>query len=463
VTSAGQAPGGGWRERIEAWHLWLAGIVAVGLAIRLGYTIWWAVPDRLGDAAYYHGAANLLADGRGFLHPLLLGWESREVPGADHPPAYIVYLAAGSRLGLRTYLEHQVWSCFMGAATVALMGFAGRRIGGNRAGLVAAGLAAVFPNLWMPDGWVMSETMAIFATVVVIIAAYRCWDDPRPRRFALLGAAVGLAALSRSELLLLGPLVALPLFWFRRDRASRPVASLVLAGTAAVLVIAPWSLYNMSRFDDRVLLSRQGPLTMSAGWCDTGFYGPSMGYKSYECIAEAISGAPRDEHAEFAAEAWRSYAEDHLGRVPAVMLARIGRVWGFFRPDQQVYLETWADTSPEEPPTWLAFAMTWVMLPVAPVGAWRLRQRGTPLFPLMAPIVTVTAGVALTFGQLRYRFPGDPALILLVAGLVADRTQAPVDDQPGEVLVDEPEPSIDRPPVPALTEATAVDASPGLV
>lgn len=73
--------------------------------------------------------------------------------------------------GFRSFFEHQVWSCILGAATVGVVGFAGRRIGGNRAGLIAAGLAAVLPTLWMPDGWVLSETMAIFATALVILAA----------------------------------------------------------------------------------------------------------------------------------------------------------------------------------------------------------------------------------------------------------------------------------------------------
>lgn len=450
VTTAAHNAGGGRRVRIEAWYVWLAAIVAVGLAVRLGYVIWWAVPDEGGDAAYYHVGANLLADGRGFLHPLTLGWEFREVPGADHPPAYIVYLAAGSKLGLRTLFEHQVWSCFLGAATVALVGFIGRRIAGGRAGLVAAGLAAVFPNLWMPDGWVMSETTAIFATVLVIAAAYRCWDDPRPMTAACVGVAVGIAALSRSELVLLGPLIAVPLFWFRRRHARRPIGSLLLAGGAAVLVMAPWVLYNMSRFDELVLLSRQSSSTMAASWCAETFYGPRVGYKSYDCLAAGTTGDTPAEQNANAADAWRTYARDHLSRYPVVAAARVGRVWGLFRPVQQVELETWPDTSPEEPPTWVAFAMTWVMLALAPVGAWRLRRRGTPIFPLLAPIIAVTASVALTFGQLRYRFPADPALILLVAGLVAMPRPTPPGDEPGERAADDAQPPLEGERVPTL-------------
>ena len=80
---------------------------------------------------------------------------------------------------------------------------------------------------------------------------------------------------------------------------------------------------------------------------------------------------------------------------------------------------------------WAGFAMSWVLLALAPVGAVRLRRRGTPIFPLLAPILVVTLSVALTFGQLRYRAPAEPALVLLVAGLWAGR-RAPTSDPPAD-------------------------------
>jgi 4-amino-4-deoxy-L-arabinose transferase-like glycosyltransferase len=433
-----------WRLRVGSWHLWLVALVALGLGIRLGYVVGWSGPAReTGDAIYYHVGANLLADGHGFLHPIALAFAFREMPGADHPPAYIVYLAAASVAGFRSFFEHQVWSCILGAATVGVVGFAGRRIGGNRAGLIAAGLAAVLPTLWMPDGWVLSETMAIFATALVILAAYRCWDDARPLNAIWLGVAIGIAALSRSELLTLSPLVVLPLFWLRRASAQRPVVSVLVAFAATVMVIGPWVGYNLARFDDEtVLLSNNLDRTMAASWCADGFYGPIVGYKSYPCLEAAAVGDTQAEQNAHAGEVWRAYARDHLGRVPAVAAARVGRLWGLFRPTQQVHLETTFPGGPERWATWASFVMTWIMLALAPLGAWRLRRLGRPIFPLLAPIIAVSAGAALTFGQLRYRMPADPALVLLVAGLAAARRSTTSGAEPaaGAVLSVEPAP-----------------------
>jgi 4-amino-4-deoxy-L-arabinose transferase-like glycosyltransferase len=402
-----------WRTRFRRlpWRVWLAAIVAAGLAIRLGYVIGWSNPAReSGDAVYYHVGANLLADGEGFIHPVAAAFTFRRVPGADHPPAYIVYLAGASLLGLRTFLAHQVWSCFLGAATVGLVGLAGRRIAGPRVGLGAAALAAIFPTMWMPDGWVLSETMAMFSVALVILAAYRCWDEPTRARTLWLGAALGLAALSRAELILLGPLIAVPLFWYKRRRVAPAVAAVVLVGVTVVALVSPWVLYNLSRFDHVVLLSDQSGETMAASWCNDGFYGNTLGYKSYRCLSASV-------HGDESSDSWTSYGRDHIERVPFVMAARVARVWGLFRPNQQVQLETYFGV--ESPPTWAAFAMSWVLLAMAPVGALRMRRRGTPIFPLLAPIVVATLSIALTFGQLRYRAPVEPALVLLAAGVWA--------------------------------------------
>jgi asparagine N-glycosylation enzyme membrane subunit Stt3 len=50
--------------------------------------------------------------------------------------------AAWSFVGLKTALWHRLASCVLGAITVGLVGLLGRRLAGDRAGLIAAVLAA---------------------------------------------------------------------------------------------------------------------------------------------------------------------------------------------------------------------------------------------------------------------------------------------------------------------------------
>ena len=185
----------------------LAGIVLAGFALRLT----WILVTRQhqifgGDAGFYHLGANLLVDGKGFVSPY---HPSRQA--ADHPPLYMLWLAIPSLVGLRSQLDHMIWSAVLGAGSIVLIGATGRRIAGTRAGLIAAAIAAVYPNMWVPDGSLMAETVAIFTTALALYWAYRYWREPSWQKLTIVGIAAGAGALSRSELVLIVPLMVVPL------------------------------------------------------------------------------------------------------------------------------------------------------------------------------------------------------------------------------------------------------------
>src|ERR1700730_16652023 len=112
----------------ERW--WRLGLVLIGLggpALRIAYVLISKNPRTPGgDDFYFHHGANLLVDGRGFIDPIALLLEHRTTPGAVHPPAYILYLAVSSLFGFRSFLDHQIWSCLLGAATIPLVAVTAR-------------------------------------------------------------------------------------------------------------------------------------------------------------------------------------------------------------------------------------------------------------------------------------------------------------------------------------------------
>ena len=113
----------------------------------------------------------------------------------------------------------------------------------------------------------------------------------------------------------------------------------------------------------------------------------------------------------------RSTTYAHKSRVPLVVLAREGRAWGVFRPIQQIRFEAGRGTRP--PVMGLGFAAFWLLSIAAVRGVILLRRRRVPVFPLMAPILTATIGIALTFGSVRYRAPADVSIVLLAAVAIA--------------------------------------------
>src|SRR5215471_16137667 len=170
-------------QRHSRWGVGLALITLGGLALRITYVLASKNPRTPGgDDFYFHHGANLLVDGRGFVDPIALLLEHHTTPGAVHPPGYLLFLAVSSLFGFRSFLDHQIWSCLLGAGTIVLIGFTARRIAGARAGLLAAGIAAIYPNFWFHDSVVMSETLILFTTTLVIAAAYWLWEAPRVSR-----------------------------------------------------------------------------------------------------------------------------------------------------------------------------------------------------------------------------------------------------------------------------------------
>ena len=101
-----------------------------------------------------------------------------------------------SKLGFDSPVDHRLASCLLGVAAVVLVGILARRVAGDRAGLIAAGLAAVYPQLWINDGMLISESMYVVFIALTLLCAYRLWDSDKWTDAALLGAMIALSALT---------------------------------------------------------------------------------------------------------------------------------------------------------------------------------------------------------------------------------------------------------------------------
>ncbi len=414
-----------WSQR--HFRVLLAVVVVGGLVLRVAY-VWFERRNLSygGDPLYYHLSANLLATGHGFINPYAFA-RHRVVQAADHPPLYIGYLALFSLVGVRSITGHLLASTLLGAASVLVAGLAGREIGrrwdhgGERVGLLAAVLVAVYPNTFRYDGMLLSESLVILTVLITVWLAYRYWDHPTRWRMVAVGAMVGLAALSRSELVLFVPLLVLPLALLTPGTSTRRRVRRAVVGSAAcVVVLAPWVTFNLARFDHTVLLSENIGGTVATSNCDTVYYGRLLGYWSYQCGQDILTAhhigpfafngaADRDQF-----NGGVKYIEAHEGRVPVVVAARVGRIADLFHARQQAHLDVYLENTT----SWVAFWGVYTFYPMAllaVVGAVVLRRRRTVVFPLLAPVVSVLVTAALFYAATRFRATAEGALCLLAA------------------------------------------------
>ncbi len=400
----------------RGWGRQLAAVTGVGFIIRMVCVLAFkrGVP-LVGDGHYYAGAAYLLPK-HGFIQPDQFIYSHGRVstPAADHPPAYIVVLAVWSWLGAQSTLLFQLWSALLGTVTVAVVGLTGRRIAGPRVGLVAAVLAAVYPNFWINEALVMSETLTLLLSAAVIWAAYRLWQRRTTPTAAVLGLAVGGFVLTRAEGLLLPVLLVVPLCLAMKPLGWRSRLRLLLVAEIVVVAcLTPWVAFNLSRFNRPELVTTGLGFAMHTANCDTAYRGPLNGYWAYPCGGGVFKGDHSDLDVAQRKLAM-TYIGEHVGQLPGVSIARLGRTWGFFRPAQQLRLDQ-KESGRDLPAAWAGLLMYWAMIPVSVAGALILRRRSVPLVPLLAMPFIVSIAVLLTFGQTRYRAPAEVSLVLLTA------------------------------------------------
>jgi 4-amino-4-deoxy-L-arabinose transferase-like glycosyltransferase len=395
----------------------LAAIVAGAVVLRLIYVLVLArhVP-MAGDSQFFNAEAHLVAAGKGYIEPFVNAAYGTSVPTAAHPPLYPTVLAALSLFGLKSVLAHRALGAFLGGVTIVLVALIGRRVGGERAGLAAAAIAALYPLLVAADGAPMSESLYGLLIAACLLVALKLRDRRSIGLAAALGALVGLAALARSEALLLLVLLALPL----TRRAWRP---LLAAVAACVVVLLPWTIRNYSAFDRLTLISHNDSTVLAGANCDKTYHGIDLGSWRFDCIS------PRTTFQEGKQAAiWRregiDYATAHAGRWPAVVPVRVLRTWDLWQPHRQVDLAEgrarWAETA--------GVIAYFLLLPFALGGAvllWR-RDRGAAAI-LLAPALLVTLSSAIGYGNPRFRQAFEMSIVVLAAAAVvavAERRRA---------------------------------------
>lgn len=418
----------------------LALIAGIGLLVRLGHLFFVAADNPLsGDAAGYHLAANLFADGLGFPEPLryffggvdtvlLQDGSTRvvETPighleqSAAHPPLWTILLGIAAFLGATTILQQQVVSVLLGVPTIILMGLLGRELRSERLGLISASISAVYAFIWINDGLVVSETVAVTAATATMLAGIRFWREPSSLGAVAFGFIAGLAALSRAELVLFLPVVAAvilfksPLPWQQR------IHRYALCGLAALLVCMPWFIRNSVLFEAPVLFSNGAGTVLAQANCDETYNGPDLGYWQLQCglpapygpNGELLNEYERDVVVRQRATQYISSNSERL--LSVVVPARVGRIWGVYEPVGQLRRDVHADRR-SFPISALGLAQYAFLAPTAIIGAFLVRRRKWPLLVLGAwiPIATITAATA--FGTTRYRTAAETSLVILAA------------------------------------------------
>jgi tetratricopeptide (TPR) repeat protein len=343
----------------------------------------------------------------------------------------VVRTVFGPRLGAVYVLQ-----AALSALGCALLALAGRRLFSPAVGATAGLMAACYAPSIFYDGVLQKEAIAVFLMSALCWLVAASVDGMRPGLCAAMGAALGLLALLRENLLLLAPLLLVWL-WVRSRGAparERWLRSACLAAGMAV-VLLPVGVRN---------LVVGGELALTTSQMGTNFYiGNNRDADgSYDSLLPG-RGAPEFEQVDAVALAerqlgrrltpretshyWLGESFKFIRSEPWAWLRLVGRktllFWNAYEisdAEDLYFYQRWS---------WLlrGVALVWnfgVLFPLAAAGACLVWPRRRELWLFYAMALTVSASVIAFYVFGRYRLPIVPLLILFAAAGAVDAAKA---------------------------------------
>ncbi len=389
------------------WDSRFAGILLAGLILRVALVIYAGIrpgPFDFPDTHRYLRVAQNIADGRG---PI----ESDTVrAGTDPLYPYILsipLLVQTDAVGGATHFGRWV-NVLFGLWAIVLLGDLAGRLFGREVAHLACAILAIDPIMLFFHGLVLTEVPYVALLLAGFCGLVRLRDGHRVRTAAWAGLCFGLAALVRSDSVLM-PLALLPFVWHfaGRDRqgrvARRGVAAVMLFFLAAGLTLGPALTRNYRLFGSFVPVRTGAGASLLEGlgpWADGG---PGMDRIVYPAVPDDADEYERDRAYASAACAW---ARAHPRETVRLAWAKLRRTWS-------ITMNAGAYSS------WSYDMVSW--LTVAPVfafaigGAFLLRRRAPELGLLLLPAAYFSLLHMVFVGSVRYRVPAMPFVFVLSA------------------------------------------------
>ena len=328
----------------------------------------------------------------------------------------------------------RLFLCLVGSGTCVLIYLFARDLFGWRIGVLAGIMAAVYPELYIYDGWLYTESLYIFLLFAVCYGLYRLQRAPRGnwRLWITCGILLGLLSLTRPNgILVIGLFIAWALIMgWQKLLLWRPTARGMLATTLiAIVLIAPWTVRNylvshtfipVATGDGTVLLGAYNDEILTTPgfkglWIDPLKSRPDVAkpYPLFTCTPPCE--VAREEAYKNAAVQWIG---EHISIMPHLLKLHLLNMW---QPDtHEADLPTDRFPNQKSSQTVLAMMKTFpiAIFILAALGfavtLWRWREL---LFLYFIIALTIAQGL-IFYGSARFRAPIEPMLILLAASAI---------------------------------------------
>ena len=408
------------------------GIFCLALTVRIIYNNTVAYHYYpLHDSAFYQGIAFHLLNEHCFCLEAY-------VPTVVRAPLWPFTIAGLSLIfGPSDYFA-RLFLSLVGSGTCVLVYFFARDLFSWRIGVLAGVFAAIYPELYIYDGWLYTESLYTFLLFAICYGLYRLQRTPERnwQNWIVCGVLLGLLSLTRPNgIIVIGLFIiwSFIMVWQKFLSLRMTIRGVLVSTLIAVVLIAPWTIRNylvshtfipvaigdgtvlLGAYNNEVLIKSTYPGGPKGTWINPNVSRPEIvrPFPLYTCTPSCE--VAREAAFKDAAVKW---IEDNIHTMPSLLKLHFINMWqpNTYEADLPIV------RFPQQQSTQFVLHMmkTWpiylfiLAVPGLIVTLWRWREL---LFIYFMIILTVVQNL-IYYGSTRFRAPIEPMLILLAAGFI---------------------------------------------
>jgi 4-amino-4-deoxy-L-arabinose transferase-like glycosyltransferase len=391
------------RTALKFWHL--GALLGTAFLLRAGYGLYLPNELLLSDAHSFDAIAwNVASEGR---------YALAGHPTAIRPPGYVLYLATIYKLAGHRYRAARLAQALLGVGLVGVLMAIAKELGWSSRVVWGVGwMAALYPFFIYYESQLIADAYLTFWHAVALWTTLRWIHRPESiPRASLMGLSFSVLCLTKSIYVpLLVLVLAVEGYRCFRQTDAIPWTSLLVASVAFLVPLGLWAARNEDQLGRYLLDSHGGQTTV-----ETIVFHERVKDGTFPQIwknlplRKGIESLPEENREEAYLQVTHRFIREHVGLYAKQSLVRLKDFWRFY-PRQDI---TFRESRP---------FITVISLLTEPflilMGFWvlaRTWRKASTYYPFYATILLTTAVYALVTGQMRYRLPLMPVLILFTA------------------------------------------------
>ncbi|GAC1625876.1 MAG: hypothetical protein NVS4B11_22120 [Ktedonobacteraceae bacterium] len=351
------------------------------------------------------------------------------IPTVGRAPAWPILIAIIYHIAGPQNLYARYFLCVLGAGTCVLLYLLASTLFNRHIGIFAGIIAALYPGLYIYDGWLYSESMYTFLLFASVYGFSQLQRTAQTRWAVLCGVLLGLLSLTRPNGL---AVIVLALVWLLiigkiyRWPWRNIARSVALLAVISLAIVAPWTIRNYTvahafvpvaigdgtvlagAYNNRILPESE----VQGQWVSALRTNPDIA-RSYGICNDAVCDTKRDTALKQRAVQWASH---HVTMLPYLLGLHFIKMWTPITPEADLPMNQFPHRRTSQFVMTLLETVSIPIFLIAVFGLWATRHKWQDLLFIYFIIAMTIVQCLYFYGSSRFRASIEPIVLLFVVG-----------------------------------------------